>query len=288
VDYEMLFVSQLPVIEKVIAQVCRQHHLCNTEAEEFASEIKLHLIERDYEVLRRFQQRSSLATYLTVVVQRQFLNYRNRLWGRWRPSAEATRLGSTAILMERLVARDGWSFDEAVEQMQTNYAVRESRDELNRLCVLLSPTSSVRRFVSEDEASDVPTLDPGPEANLVRAERDFVDRRVRVALEGAIRTLTAEERLLIKMRFDDAFAVSEIAELLHLKQRPLYRTFERLFARLRECLVTDGVSPDDVHKLFVNFHGGCDSDPRMAIDAAGVSARIAPVTFDRKREGTRG
>jgi DNA-directed RNA polymerase specialized sigma subunit len=190
--------------------------------------------------------------------------------------------------MERLVARDGWSLDEAQEQMRTNYAVRESRDELNSLWILLSPTSSVRRFVSADAAGEVPALDPDPETNLVRAQRDFVDRRVRVALEGAIWTLTAEERLLIKLRFDDAFTVSEISKMLHLRQRPLYRTFERLFARLRECLLTNGVSPDDIRTLFANFDAGCDSDSRIAIDAADASPQIAPVTVDRKREGIRG
>ena len=40
------------------------------EAEEFGSEVKLRLVENDYEAFRRFQQRSTLRTYLTIVIQR--------------------------------------------------------------------------------------------------------------------------------------------------------------------------------------------------------------------------
>src|SRR5262245_55743361 len=116
VDYEHFFLSQLPVLERVVAEVCRRNHLLGPEREDFESEVKLHVIAGDYHVLRQFKWRSSVHTYFTVVVQRQFLNYRNRLWGRWRPSAEATRLGAVAILLERLIVRDNWSFEEAQEQ----------------------------------------------------------------------------------------------------------------------------------------------------------------------------
>jgi hypothetical protein len=52
-----------------------------------------------------------------------FLDYRNRLWGKWRPSAEAKRLGPTAILIERLVARDGWAVDQVIEMVRVNHRV---------------------------------------------------------------------------------------------------------------------------------------------------------------------
>ena len=52
VSAESRFLAQLPVIETVIAQVCRRHHLASTEAKDFGSEVMLHLIERDYEVLQ--------------------------------------------------------------------------------------------------------------------------------------------------------------------------------------------------------------------------------------------
>src|SRR5215510_1984357 len=92
VEGEALFLASLPVIDDITGQVCRRHRLSAAEADDFRSEVRLHFIDRDYEVLRRFEQRSSLPTYVTVVIQRLFLDYRNRLWGKWRPSADAKRL----------------------------------------------------------------------------------------------------------------------------------------------------------------------------------------------------
>jgi len=250
VSAESRFRAQLPVIETVIAQVCRRHHLASTEAEEFGSEVMLHLIERDYEVLRRFQGRSSLRTYLTVVIHRLFLDYRIRLWGKWRPSAEAKRLGAVAIALERLIVRDGWSFEQAVEVLRTNHGVDESRDELYALHVKLSPCAPTRHFISQDAARDVPSPTPAPDDNLIRAERDFLENRVSLALERARQDLEPEERLILKMRFDDAVPVSEIARALHLNQKRLYRTIDRIFERLRTSLMGDGISAEDAGTLF--------------------------------------
>src|SRR4029077_12843055 len=118
---EALFLANLPVIDAVVKQVCRRHHLSSAEADDFASEVRLHIIERNYETLRKFEGRSSMRTYLIVVVQRLFLDYRNRIWGKWRPSAEARRLGPVAMLLERLVARDGWSCEQGIETLRNHH-----------------------------------------------------------------------------------------------------------------------------------------------------------------------
>src|SRR5262245_62099749 len=97
-----VYLACLRVIDDIAAQVCRRHRLSSTEAEDFMSEVRLHFIDRDYEVLRKFEGGCSVTTYVTVVIQRLLLDYRNREWGRWRSSAQAKRLGPTAILLERL------------------------------------------------------------------------------------------------------------------------------------------------------------------------------------------
>src|SRR4029453_14108130 len=62
----------------------------------------LRLVEDDYDVLRRFQARSSLPTYVTVVIQRLFLDYRNRLWGKWRPDHQGETPRSAPTPPDRL------------------------------------------------------------------------------------------------------------------------------------------------------------------------------------------
>jgi RNA polymerase sigma factor (sigma-70 family) len=246
---EALFLSSLPVIEDVTAQVCRRHRLAAAEADDFRSEVRLHFIERHYDVLRRFQGRSTLQTYLTVVIQRLFLDYRNRLWGKWRPSMEAKRLGPTAILLERLVSRDGWSFEQAAEMLRVNHGVVVD-ETLSALYVKVSQRLPYRQLAPESEATEIKSSSPAPDTNVLRAEQDFLAKRVHTALDRARQALAPEERLILRMRFEDAVPVADIARALHLNQKRLYRTIERLLADLRKRLEADGVSGDEVKVLF--------------------------------------
>ena len=249
VEGEALFLASLPVIDDVTGQVCRRHHLSAAEADDFRSEVRLHFLDRDYDVLRRFEKRSTLPTYVTVVIQRLFLDYRNRLWGKWRPTTEAKRLGPTAILIERLVARDGWSFEQVVETLRVNHGLTLDAS-LEALCDKLTRRAPKRQMVTETHADAIESHEPAPDANVVRVEQEFLAKRVRVALERAKQALEPEERLILKMRFEDAVPVADIARALHLNQKRLYRTIERLLASIGERLEAEGVSREDARQLF--------------------------------------
>ena len=248
---EALFLANLPVIDAVIGQVCRRHRLTAAEADDFASEVRLHIIERNYEPLRRFEGRSSLRTYLLVVIQHLFLDYRNRLWGRWRPSVEAKRQGPIAVLLERLVTRDGRSLDEVVETLRTNHGI-EMNAELQALCVKLAKRAPARQFVAEVEADGVESAAPLPDANVLRREQDFLAKRVQTAIDRARQTLAPEERLILKMRFEDSVPVADIARALQLNQKRLYRTIEQILATIRKSLEADGISREEVGALFAD------------------------------------
>src|SRR5262245_61007781 len=100
------FSSRLPEVDRAIAFVVRRHRLAADTAEDFASVVHLRLLEHDCAVLRKFEGRSRLQTFLVVVVQRLFLDYRIALWGKWRPSAEARGLGPLGIKLDRLRSRE--------------------------------------------------------------------------------------------------------------------------------------------------------------------------------------
>jgi RNA polymerase sigma factor (sigma-70 family) len=245
-----LFLENLPVIDAAVGHVCRRHRLTADEADDFSSGVRLHFIERNYEPLRRYQGRSSLRTYLIVVVNHLFLDYRNKQWGKWRPSAEATRIGAVAIQFEKLVVRDGWSVTQAIELLVTNH--RFSSEEIASLDRLkTAERAPAREMVSEFEAEDVEG-GPSPEENVVRAEQDFLARRVKASLDRARQALEPEDRLILRMRFEDSMSVADIARALHRDQKRLYRTIEGLFAMLRERFVSDGISREDVASLFAS------------------------------------
>ena len=245
---DALFLDNLPVIDAAVGMVCRRHHLTAAEADDFAAEVRLHFIAREYEPLRLFEGRSSLRTYLIVVVQHLFIDYQNRLWGKWRPSAEARRLGRIGILIERLVIRDGWSFDQVCETLRVNHGI-EIDAALQSLFVKLAERAPTRQFVADVEAEAVASAGPSPDANVLRAEQGFRAKRVQTALERVRQSLSPDERLILKMRYEDAVPVADIARALHLDQKRLYRTIDQLLARLRQRLEEAGIARDEVALL---------------------------------------
>src|SRR5262245_41090990 len=80
--YEDLFVSQLRLVERIVASICRRQRLRAEDGEDLASFVRLRLIENDYAVFRKFQRRSSLSTYLTTVIQRFCLDFQTARWGK--------------------------------------------------------------------------------------------------------------------------------------------------------------------------------------------------------------
>ena len=67
-DARALLEANLELIERVIRFTARRQRLDESECEEFASIVKLKLIDNDYAVIRKFEGRSHLATFITIVV----------------------------------------------------------------------------------------------------------------------------------------------------------------------------------------------------------------------------
>src|SRR5205085_10475066 len=112
IDAEEVFLTNLCLIDKAIGYVCHRNRVVRDDGEEFGSYVKFKLIESNYGIIRKFEGRSTFSTYMTTVIQRMFFQYRVEMWGKWRPSAEARRLGDKAITVERLLTREGFTYSE--------------------------------------------------------------------------------------------------------------------------------------------------------------------------------
>ena len=246
--YKAMFVSNLDVVETVIRFVCHRQKLSSSEAEEFDSEVKVRLVDHDYEVFRKFQHRSSLRTYLTIVIQRMYLDFRNHLWGKWRPSAEAQRLGPVAVRLETLMARDGLSFDQACEYLRTNEDIAASDSDLDAIVVRL-PTRTRRAMVGEEELEAVADTTSRVDDRLIANERCADARRILDALKSALRSLSGQDRVILRLRFQDGLKAADIARALHLDQKLLYRRFDALLRQLRAALEAAGIDPVEACEL---------------------------------------
>jgi RNA polymerase sigma factor for flagellar operon FliA len=232
---EQLFVTNLPTIEALVQMVGRQQRMTWAEAEEFASIVRLRLIENDYAILRKFRGGSSLRTYLTVVIARQALDYRDACWGRWRPSRAARRLGHAAVALERLIVRDGMTFDDAWRAVPDAPAPADA-ERLRAFAACLQPRLR-RHYVSLDDLDEsrAGTTDPEVE-NIMR------DHRVAAALAGALRTLPPADSRLLRLRFSEGLSISSIARREGIDQASLYRRVAGLLRRLRRDLEARGIA----------------------------------------------
>lgn len=243
-----IFLAHLPHIDKVVTHLCRRYHFRAEECEDFRSHVHLKMIDDDYAVFRKFQGRSSLRTYLTTVVVNLMKDFQNHLWGKWRPSAEAERVGPTAVLLERLLVRDGYSFDEAVQILQVNCKVEMSWQELERMAARL-PNRSSLRVEGEEGLRDLAAPTGRADERVADEERQTRRGAALAALEQARKRHPQEDQLILKMQ-GDGFTVAQISRLLGHDQKQLYRRIQKIYKELREELERRGVKRDDLDGLF--------------------------------------
>ena len=244
---EDLLASQLPLIDRLLSSVCRRNAFPPDESEDFASWAKLRLVDDDFAVFRKFQGRSSLSTYLTTVIVNLFRDYRIHRWGKWRPSAEAKRLGTVAVQLETLVSRDGRTVAEAIAHLQTSFGVDRPAAELERLAAQL-PSRTRRRFEGEEALAALSSPE-ATDSGVEESERRATERQAESALARALGSLAPTDRLVLKLRFADGLAIVDIAALLGEPARPLYARIERSLAALRRVLEGEGLQAARVTDL---------------------------------------
>lgn len=218
------------------------------DAEDFASTVKVALIDNDYAILRPFEGRSSLSTFLVIVIQRLLIDERTKRTGRWHASREAERLGPAGIALERIVRRERRTVDEAlpilqsiepgftrerVVQMEARLPVRNVRPQL----VGLEPEDV--RLVAREATDDA----------AIGAQKARLSEHVSRILRATLDAMTLEERSIIRFHFGELMTIARISGLLRLPQRPLYRRVESLLQRFRAALAEAGIDARDVAEL---------------------------------------
>lgn len=238
---ERHFLDHLVVIDQVVQFIGRRHRLRADAIEELQSAIHLKIIDNDYEVLRKFEGRSSIRTYLTAIVQRHFLDSRTAVWGRWRPCACARRAGKAGILLDQLLTRDSVSLHEAIARVREHYEVPEL--ELRSLAVQL-PVRTPRRFVGEENLDEV-AADAGFTApgNPLRGDEA---EQAESAFHAALDALGYEDQVILKYRFVYGLQVSQISRLTGLEQKPLYRRLEGILKVMRREMEAQGFTREQV------------------------------------------
>lgn len=246
-DYQRLLIDHLDLIDQIVRTTGRRRHLSAAEREDFASFVKLRLLEGDYAILRKFQNRSSLWTYLAAVIERLSLDFCAEKWGRWRPSAMAERLGPAAVVLERLVTRDSHTIEEAFEILRTHHGVELSYAQLRDMWEQL-PVRIRTSEVGEEAAASVRSPETS-DASVEENERQTNIDRLQAVLRGAFEGIPSQDRVLIALRFDQGLSMVEIARLLNSSVPTLHRKLDKGLKHLKSALLEAGFEPREIVNL---------------------------------------
>jgi RNA polymerase sigma factor (sigma-70 family) len=269
---ETTYLQHLESIERISAFVARRGHLNADETGEFVQIVRVRLFEDDYGIIRKFEGRSSFPTYLTTVIMRLFHQWRVEMWGKWRPSAEARRLGDKAITLERLLTRDGFTFEEAINILTTRAGNAFTVAELEAIYVRLPLRTPRPVLISDDATPEVAALDADADDRVESRDRERSARCCAVALDAALANFDAEDRLILQLRFWDSRKVPEIARITGIDQKKIYKRLDKLFGVLRGALETAGIGRGDVDQLL----GRGDQEIRLGVLSRRESTPFRP------------
>jgi RNA polymerase sigma factor (sigma-70 family) len=248
IDAEELFLTNLTLIDRAISYVCRRNRIDRDEGEEFGSYVKFKLIETNYAIIRKFEGRSSFSTYMTTVIQRMFFQYRVQMWGKWRPSAEAKRIGDKGITVERLLTREGFTYGETMAILTSGSDPAFTTAEIEAIYARL-PVRQPRPVL----VSGIENPDNGPfvdeENELFRGERGETARHAVAAMDAAMALMDPEDQMILRMRFWAGRKVPEIGRALGLDGKRLYKRIDKLLYQLRSALERAGLAAADICEL---------------------------------------
>ncbi len=245
-DHQRLLLEHLDLIDQIVRKTSRHRHLLAAEREDFAGFVHIRLIENNYAILRKFQGRSSWFTYLTAVIERMGFDFCAEMWGRWRPSAMAERLGPVAVLLERLVTRDGHTVEEAialVQQQDLELTETELRGTWEQL-----PARIRTIEVGEDAAATLSGYDSS-EALVEDADRRRRVERLNHGLRSAFAQLAAQDRVTIALHFDHKLSIAKIATLTGSSVPTLHRRLKKSFQQIEAMLVGGGFDRREIREL---------------------------------------
>ncbi|MFQ5349454.1 MAG: sigma-70 family RNA polymerase sigma factor [Thermoanaerobaculia bacterium] len=262
--YEAILLEHLEFIERTVASVARRNAVAPWDAQDLAGQVKLRLMTNDYAVLRRFEGRSRLTTYLTTIIHNIFRDFRIQRWGKWRPSAAAKRMGDLGVQLEALLYRDRFGVQEAFTLLRERFDVEATDRQLESMVGRLRPRTT-RRIESDRALTRLASAERG-DRGVRERERTETKLRVAAALCKVLASLDPEDRLILRMRFADGLTIRAIAGGLDLEQRRMYTRVQRLLVEVRRLIEGEGIDCDEVLDLLDDPGGDLEAGLRRTAE----------------------
>jgi len=237
----------LKTTERLAKTLGRRRGVSREDAEDFAQDALLKVMDNDHAVLRKFRNDSSMATYLASVVSFYFKDWTNSRWGKYRTPKPVGRLGEPAITLHRSMVRDGLSFAEACEKLRTEHRFALTDAELAEIAAKL-PIKFRHQIESADALTNVAAPDTADHI-IVDQEKLALRQRIYEILQRWRAGLTEQDALIVAYWIDDGLKFVELAKLVGIPQKKVYERVDTLRKQLRRLLKDGGIDGSTIRDL---------------------------------------
>jgi RNA polymerase sigma factor (sigma-70 family) len=232
------------------------------DTDELLNEVLNHLKADDFRVLRQFQGKSKLSTYLTTIIANLVVDLVRKKKGRCRAKERSRELGEVAERLYGAVYGHGFSLDEAHSFLQGTWGITESHAELGVLLEQIRGRESLHLMHAGDcwpftgqsmlteDGEEISIADRAPSAEVMLAGEQTA-RLARRVLSAVLEELTGEERIILSLRFpivdgDEPKGNGEIATMLGLTEKAVDNRVRRILNRCRQMILSKGLCLSDL------------------------------------------
>jgi RNA polymerase sigma factor (sigma-70 family) len=268
-DYKQELTVHWPLINTIAGR----RFADDTLAEEAALYVLNRLEEDDCRRLRRYQNRANLSTYIASLCIRLLEDFSRKRFGRVRPPGWVTALGGIWLLLFQLLCLQRLGLTDAVETVLAGKGVGMRKEVEEAAWNILERIIHCGRRqgleVALDEADEIQLHDrknagggmSDPAEQWIDDERRVFfqllfyegaeDEKLTASAQQLLHAfgkrnlqLDAEERLLLKLCFQDGLTVTRAGKMLGLNSNQAHGKLRRLLARLRENFDQAGISDE--------------------------------------------
>jgi RNA polymerase sigma factor (sigma-70 family) len=141
------------------------------------------------------------------------------------------------------------SFKTYIVSITTRLAIDFFRSRYGRTNPCQDTSNYTPNFVAKIGLDDIPELqDNGllPDQMVSLMESISKKKQVLQIVQTTFQHLSDEERLVLKLRFNNDQKISQIAKVLALNQRNLYNYIERILNRFKKAIKNEGLTDEEI------------------------------------------
>ena len=258
--------QSLKIIKKHFADHSKSGDSKNLEIEnrflELSNAILDNLKKDDYKILRNFNGKSKITTYLTTIISRQFVDIIRKKMGRNREKERAKEFGELGLRVYNSVFIDKATIEEFNTALKyeghSNTDIKQIEKIIDRIKgksydkkdIDNFPETPVQKGIVYDEGNEIIITDKyeTPENQLIFNEKK---RSIKSNIEIVLSELTEEEKFILKLRFyNDKERKKEIlkniASFLNVNKRTANNKINSILKKSKKILSKNGIISNDL------------------------------------------